>query len=151
MIACWTVKLRMKSSAETPIAAPGISPKLAPAMKTRLPFTVASVRAMSDELVTTVSLRCPRSSRARKLVVVPVSTMIASPSPMRAASAAGDGALGGGVLAHPTLERGLAKLARKAHRPMHPHRRSCVHQRADLAAHGFGRNAQLVRQRRHRQ
>ena len=35
---------------------------------------------MSEELVTTVSLRCPIRARARKLVVVPVSSITESPS-----------------------------------------------------------------------
>ena len=80
MIACCTAKLRMKSKADAPSAAP-LSPRNSPpAMNTRLPLTVAKVRAMSDEFVTTVSRRWVKSSRARKLVVVPVSSIRLSPS-----------------------------------------------------------------------
>ena len=77
----------MNSSAEAPSAAPESRRNSPPAMKTRLPFTVARIRAMSEELVTTVSRRCCNSARAMKLVVVPVSSMTDSPSPIPAATA----------------------------------------------------------------
>ena len=130
--------------AETPKAAPQSLRNSPPAMKTLLPFTVASVRAISDELVTTVSLRCCSNSRARKLVVVPVSSMMDSPSR---------------IVARPTMAimrlawRFRACGARKAPRrrccgrPMAPcilSDRSLIGQRLHVAPDRFQRYAKLV-------